>query len=162
MAQSFQARSIRYPRPEGYSAEVRTSRTGDAGYEGRGARAVAQAAHRHAVAPSAAVARASAAGSKVAATHQHGGAASRPAAIAQPFGRRHRGQRLAEARVSTPSFIVVQLMKKPQYDPAAIIPLARVCGCSSSCDRVLMGELGTPTLASASFQNAADCADNAR
>jgi tripartite-type tricarboxylate transporter receptor subunit TctC len=28
--------------------------------------------------------------------------------------------------LSTPSFIVVQLMKKPQYDPAAIIPLARV------------------------------------
>jgi tripartite-type tricarboxylate transporter receptor subunit TctC len=28
--------------------------------------------------------------------------------------------------ITTPSFIVVQLMRKPQYDPAAIIPLARV------------------------------------
>ena len=28
--------------------------------------------------------------------------------------------------LSTPSFIVVPLIKKPQYDPAAIVPLARV------------------------------------
>jgi tripartite-type tricarboxylate transporter receptor subunit TctC len=30
------------------------------------------------------------------------------------------------AELSTPSFIVVPLIKKPQYDPAAIVPLARV------------------------------------